>query len=49
MKNSFEARIGLFVALALITVFILIEMVGGLEPFSKGTVITAYLTLLAWN
>jgi phospholipid/cholesterol/gamma-HCH transport system substrate-binding protein len=36
MRNSLEVRLGIFVTLALIATFVVIEMVGGLEFFSKG-------------
>jgi len=36
MRNSLEVRLGVFVTIALVAIFIVIEMVGGLEFFSKG-------------
>lgn len=36
MRNSLEIRLGIFVTIALIATFIVIEMVGGLEFFNKG-------------
>lgn len=35
MKNTLETRLGLFFALALVTAFIILEMVGGAELFRK--------------
>jgi phospholipid/cholesterol/gamma-HCH transport system substrate-binding protein len=42
MRNSIEVRLGLFVTIALLALFVVIEMVGGLELFSKGTKVNAY-------
>lgn len=36
MRNSLEVRLGVFVTLVLVAAFVVIEMVGGLEFFSKG-------------
>ena len=36
MRNSLEVRLGIFVTLALVATFVVIEMVGGLEFFSQG-------------
>lgn len=41
MKNSLETRLGMFVALAIITTFILLEMVGGTGFFRKGYTVHA--------
>src|SRR5262245_59576331 len=36
MKNSIETRLGIFVAVALIALFIILEMIGGLSFFKPG-------------
>jgi len=36
MKNTLETRLGIFVALAMIVAFLIMEMVGGLEHFKRG-------------
>jgi len=36
MRNTLETRLGLFVALAMIVAFLILEMVGGLEHFKRG-------------
>lgn len=41
MRSSLEVRLGLFVTLALIAAFIVIERIGGWEPFQKGTRVSA--------
>ena len=41
MKNSLETRLGLFFALALIGLFLLLEIAGGLNFFQKGIEIGA--------
>jgi phospholipid/cholesterol/gamma-HCH transport system substrate-binding protein len=41
MKNTLETRLGLFVALAIIAAAIILETVGGLDLFKRGTHINA--------
>ena len=42
MKNSLETRLGIFVALAIICAFIILEVLGGgLESFKRGTQVAA--------
>ena len=41
MKNSLETRLGLFFAISLIVVFLLVEMVGNKSAFSKGVPMSA--------
>jgi len=41
MRNSLEARLGLFFALAFVAVLVLLEMAGGLDFFRKGVEIRA--------
>ncbi len=41
MRNTLETRLGLFVALALITAFIILEMVGGTRFFKRGYRVSA--------
>ena len=36
MKNTLETRLGIFVALAVLAAFIIMEMVGGFENFQRG-------------
>ena len=36
MKNTLETRLGIFVALAMIAAFLILEMVGGLQHFKRG-------------
>jgi phospholipid/cholesterol/gamma-HCH transport system substrate-binding protein len=36
MKNTLETRLGIFVALAMLVAFLILEMVGGLEHFKRG-------------
>jgi phospholipid/cholesterol/gamma-HCH transport system substrate-binding protein len=36
MKNTLETRLGIFVALAMIVAFLILEMVGGLDQFKRG-------------
>ncbi len=42
MKNSLETRLGIFVALTLIALFIILEMIGGLSFFKSGYQIDAF-------
>src|SRR5580704_8677997 len=44
MKNTFEARLGIFVALAVIAAVLLIETVGGIEWFEHGYRLSALFT-----
>lgn len=41
MRNTLETRLGMFVALALIVAFIILELVGGLERFKPGYHVSA--------
>lgn len=41
MRNTLETRLGLFVALALIAAFIILEMVGGMQFFRRGYRVSA--------
>ncbi len=41
MKNTLETRLGLFFALALVTAFIILEMVGGADFFTKSVPVRA--------
>jgi len=41
-KNSLETRVGMFVGMALIAAFIILETVGGLEMFKRGYRVHAY-------
>ncbi|MEY2467104.1 MAG: phospholipid/cholesterol/gamma-HCH transport system substrate-binding protein [Verrucomicrobiota bacterium] len=41
MKNSLETRLGIFVALAVIATVLIIEMVGGVERFTRGKHLSA--------
>ena len=42
MRHSKEVLLGLFVTIALVSLFMVIEMVGGLEFFKKGMLVNAY-------
>lgn len=44
MKNSLETRLGIFVALALIAAFMILEMIGGFNFFQRGQRLTALFT-----
>ena len=41
MKNTLETRLGLFVALAVLAAAIILEMVGGIDEFRRGTHVSA--------
>jgi hypothetical protein len=43
MKNSLETRLGIFVALAVIATVLIIEMVGGVERFTRGQIGRAHV------
>src|SRR5829696_4760016 len=36
MKNSLETRLGIFVALAALAAVLILEMIGGIERFTRG-------------